>query len=547
MDVRQLFAAALAQHRAGRLAEAEAGYRKVLSLSPGHADSLHLAGVVASQSGRHREAVALIGRAIALSKAEPAEFHNSIALAYRGLGEHVEALRHFERAVALKPDYGDAHLNLSAILLDLGRLDEAELHGRRAVALKPNAAEARFALGAVQHWQGRLDDAVTSYLEAIRVRPSYPEAWCNLGAVRQDQHAFDEAAAALAEALRLRPNYAKAHYNQGSLLQEQGRVDEALACYRRAQALAPDDADAHWNEALLRLARGEFPAGWAKYEWRWRRKGNAPRPLPMPPWQGEPLAGRSILLHAEQGFGDTIQFVRYARLVKDKDASSVVVECQPELARLLGSCAGIDRIVARGGPAPSADCHAPLPSLPGLFGTTLDTIPADIPYLAADPELVAAWRQRLGPGPNVGLVWRGNRLNTRDASRSIAADRIAPLLTVSGFNWVSLQNDARPDELSTLSRYGKIRDFGAELTDWADTAALVCALDLVITVDTAVGHLAGALGRPAWIMLAYVAHWCWLTGRSDSPWYPTARLFRQSPRRAWDKVLAEIRRELAQL
>jgi len=239
--------------------------------------------------------------------------------------------------------------------------------------------------------------------------------------------------------------------------------------------------------------------------------------------------------------------VRYARLVKDKGASSVVVECQPELARLLGSCAGIDRIVARGGPAPSADCHAPLPSLPGLFGTTLDTIrlifPIWQPTLSWSPLGGSGW----APAPMSG--WSGGATGSTpaNASRSIAADQIAPLLTVSGINWVSLQNDARPDELSTLSHYGKIRDFGAELTDWADTAALVCALDLVITVDTAVGHLAGALGRPAWIMLAYVAHWCWLTGRSDSPWYPTARLFRQSPRRAWDKVLAEIRRELAQL
>lgn len=549
-DPRQLLAAAIGHHQAGRLAEAEALYRDILAFAPDHVDSLHLLGVIATQRGQYRDAIGLIDRAIAVKKTPAAEFHSNIGLAYRGLGQQGDAIRHFERALALKPDYAEAHNNLAAALRDGGRFDAAEPHCRRVVALRPGSASAHFALGAVLQDQGRFADAVAAYEEAVRLRPGYPQAYNNLGVIRLEQGELDAAIAALELVLRLKADYAEAEYNLGTAYQEQGRFTEALARYERAQMLKPDYANAHWNEALLRLTLGEFHRGWEKYEWRWRRSAYSPRPFTQPEWDGGDLTGSTILLHAEQGFGDTIQFIRYANLVKGKGASAIIAECQPGLAGLLASVAGIDRIVTRGeGVLPPFDCHAPLLGLPRRLGTRLETIPAGIPYLHAESDLVKTWRARLGaaPGLNIGLAWRGNPNNSQDRRRSIAADSIARLCGIPGISWVSLQADARPDELETLSRHGAIRDFGPWLKDWSETAALVSCLDLVLSVDTAVAHLAGALGKPSWVLLSFVAHWCWLAERSDSPWYPSARLFRQTNRGDWDGVLSRVAEELGRL
>jgi len=502
-DLRSLFSVAVGHHQAGRLDEAERLYREILAAAPDHVDSLHLLGVVASQRGRHAEAIALIGRAIALRPQPAAEFHSNIGLAHRALGQPDQAIRHFERALALKLDYAEAHNNLAAVLKDQGRAAEAEPHCRRLVALKPEAASAHFALGAVLQDLARLDEAAAAYRQALAIDPNYAPARHNLGTVLQEQDRFDAAAEEYRRALALKPDYAEAHFNLGTLLMEQGRIGDALDCYGRAQALKPDYANAHWNEALARLTLGEFRIGWEKYDWRHRRPGHAARAFAAPAWTGEDLTGRTILLHAEQGFGDTIQFVRYARLVKARGAAAVLLECQPGLVRLLADAHGVDRVLPRGEVRlPAFDCHASLLDLPRLFGTELATIPADVPYLRAAPDRVADWRARLssapriGTGLTVGLAWRGNPKNSHDRRRSIAAEVIAQLGGVPGVDWVLLQTDARPDERAALAPLGAVRDCGAELGDWSDTAALVSALDLVISVDTAVAHLAGALGRP---------------------------------------------------
>lgn len=546
MDTRQLFAAALAHHQAGRLAEAEATYRQVLSVSPDHVDSLHLLGVAATQSGRHDEAIGLIGRAIALKATPAPQFHSNIGLAYRSLGARAQAIEHFQRAVALKPDYVEAHNNLAAVLIDENRLEEAEHHCRQAVALRPGTVSTHFALGLVLQKQERWSEAEAVYERAVLLPPPYPQSWNNLAIVRMSLGKLDEAIAALDQALRLDPDYAEAYYNLGTVHQERGAYADALAAYRRAAALNPDYVDAHLNEALLHLTHGELDAGWTKYEWRWRKDGNPPRPFAEPLWDGGDLAGRTILLHAEQGIGDTLQFVRYAPLVKAKGRPTVILECQPALVRLLRSAPGVDRVIPHSeNPTPLFDCHAPLLTLPRLFGMTIATIPAKIPYLHVDPDSATAWEKNAGPGLDVGLVWRGNPGNSRDRQRSIPAETIAPMCAVPGVNWISLQIDAKPDELQAIAQHGPIQDFSEELRGWSETAALVSVLDLVVTVDTAVAHLAGAMGKPVWILLAHTAHWCWLTGRTDSPWYPTARLFRQKTPGDWAPVLHEVREELA--
>ncbi|HLG88517.1 MAG TPA: tetratricopeptide repeat protein [Alphaproteobacteria bacterium] len=549
MDLKALLDGAVKDHRAGRLQQAEAAYRRVLSAVPGHVDSLHLLGVVRTQQKAFREGIDLIGRAIALRKTPSAIFHCNIGLAYRGLGERKEAVAQFERALALEPDYVEAHINLAAVLGDCGRSAEAEPHCRRAIALRPDAA-AYFALGAVLHDLGKLDEAGGSYRQALNLKPDHVGALLNLGAVLAAQGELDAAIGHYRQALVFRPDNAEAHFNLGAALHDRGDFDEALAEYRRASSLEPDHADAHWNEALLRLARGEYREGFEKFEWRWRRRDYGTPPFAAPQWMGDDLSDRTILLWAEQGFGDSFQCVRYAPFVKARGARTVILQCLPGTEQLMSGVAGIDMVVPRGEtPLPAFDCQASLMSLPPLLQADLSGPPANVPYIDVAPALVASFRERVATkaGLKVGLVWRGNPGNTHDRRRSIDATTIAQLCAVPGVSWFSLQLDARQDEIDAFARYAPIEDMSPLLIDWSRTAALLAALDLVVTVDTAVAHLAGALGRPVFVLLAHVAHWCWLRERPDSPWYPTAKLFRQPAWGDWVSPIEAVIHEISRL
>ncbi|MDB5393360.1 MAG: glycosyl transferase family 9 [Rhodospirillales bacterium] len=501
----QLLAVAVRHHRAGDLAAAEALYRRILRDTPAHIDSLHLLGLVANQRGEHAIAIQLIGQAI-----------------------------------ALKPDFADFRTNLAAALKAAGRLEDAQAECRQAISLTPSA-KAYYALGTILQLQGRLSEALDAYRLTLTLNPNHAEAHSNLGTALQASGRIDEAAREYEWAVAARPNSPPAHYNLGLIRQEQSRPRDAIASYQQAIALNPDYADAHWNEALQHLALGEYDSGWTQYEWRWRRQDYPVQRFAERSWDGGNLTGRTILLSAEQGFGDTFQFIRYAALVK-RLAGTVIVECQPALKQALAYTAGIDRLVGQGDPLPAFDRHAAMLSLPRLLGTDLQTIPADTPYIRPDPLRVAVWRGRVkrGSGRNVGLVWRGNPDNSDDRKRSMDAGTVARLCGLSGVNWFSLQIDATPEEIELLSRNGQLRDYGPALSDWADTAALIAMLDLVVTVDTAVAHLAGAMGRPVWVMLSAIPHWSWLRDRSDSPWYPTARLFRQKILGDWQGVIDEV-------
>ena len=501
----ELLAAAVRHHRAGDLDAAEALYLRILRDAPAQIDSLHLLGLVANQRGRHEAAIELIGRAI-----------------------------------ALKPDFADFRTNLAAALKAAGRLEEAEAECRRAIALAPSA-KAYYALGTILQLRGCFEEAVGAHRQTLELNPNHAEAHANLGAALQALGRIDEAAREYEWSAAAKPHSPHAHYNLALIRQEQGRPHDAIASYRQAIARDPDYADAHWNEALQHLALGAYDAGWTQYEWRWRRPAYPMKRFSERDWVGGSLTGRTILLTAEQGFGDTFQFIRYAALVK-KRAAAVIVECQPELKQALAYTAGIDRRVGQGEPVPAFDRHAAMLSLPRLLGTNLATIPADIPYIRPDPLRVAAWRGQIrrGGGRNVGLVWRGNPKNSDDRKRSMDVATIAKLCGLAGINWFSLQIDATSEEIAILSRDAGVHDCAPALKDWADTAALMAMLDLVVTVDTAVAHLAGAMGRPVWVMLSAVPHWSWLRDRSDSPWYPTARLFRQEQRGDWGGVIAAI-------
>ena len=549
MQPQQSFAIALGHHQAGRLDEAEAAYRQILAVDPNHVDSLHLLGTIAIRRGRPELAIELIGKAIGLRAARPvAEFHNNIAAAFRALGQTEAALAHCRRAVALKPDYLDAHNNLGATLLELGRLDDALAAAEQARALKPDNPTTRYLLGNIFRQRKQPALAIENYRRALAARPDYAEAHNNLGVALKEQGLLDEAAAECERALALRPNYANAHYNLGLVLEEQGQLDRALAQYQRAQALQPSDPDAFWNESLLRLLRGDFATAWPNYERRLQLKSFKARRFAEPLWDGGYLTGRTILIHAEQGYGDTIQFIRYARIVKERGAARVIVDCPASLLRLVATAEGIDELVATGSPLPPFDCQAPLLSVPGLVGTEMDTIPAKVPYLHPNPELAESWRGRLAgkSGLSIGLVWRGNPENTINHRKSVPPELIRQLTAIPGINWISLQADATPEESAAIGG-DAVLNWGPTLTDWADTAALVSVLDLVIAVDTAVAHLTGALGKPGWVMLSAIPDWRWLLDRPDSPWYPTLRLFRQPSPGRWDSVLSRVAEALESL
>jgi tetratricopeptide (TPR) repeat protein len=639
-SARDLFAAALGHHQAGRLQAAERLYQQVLATNPRHADAFHLLGVVALQTGRTELAADMIREAIAIDP-NIASYHSNMGAALSELRRLDEAVVCYRSALALTPRYPEAHNNLGTTLRELGRLDEAIAHYREALRFKPDYAEAYFnlgislarqgrsteaadcygkalelrpefpeahdALGNIRREQVRLDEAVTCYRKALGLRPNYPEALSNLGSALKEQGLLDEAVACCLKAIELKADFPEAYNNLGSARAEQGRLDEAVGCYRRAldlkasfpeafnnlgtalmeqrrldEAVAcfrraidlqPGYADAHFSLGMALLAQGDMATGWAEYEWRWQTpqmiKGRGQ--FAQPQWRGEAATGRTLLIHTEQGFGDTLQFCRYATLAKQRGLR-VVMEAEKPLVRLLRGLSGVDLVVTRGEPLPAFDLHCPLLSMPLALATRLATIPRGDPYLHADAEPVAAWRRRLEdflPGAavppdarpparaealgtvtssgklRVGLAWAGNpRLHSPalaavDRRRSIAPERLAPLAALPGLHFVSLQKGgpAAPADLELI-------DFMDQMEDFADTAALIANLDLVISVDTAVAHLVAALGKPVWLLDRFDSCWRWLNGRRDSPWYPSIRLYRQPRPGDWDTVLEEVVRDL---
>lgn len=442
----------------------------------------------------------------------------------------------------LQPELAKIHFNLGNALFAQGKLEEAAGSYQQGLRLQPELAEAHFNLGNILKAQGKFDEAITSYQSAVRLKPEHFGAYTNQGNVLGRQGKHDEAITCYQQALRLKPELVEAHTNLGHILRDKGKLDEALASYRQALVLKPDFIEAHHSLAMLLLLRGEFPQGWQEYEWRWRVPGvRTPRAVTRPLWTGEPLAGRTILLHAEQGLGDTLQFVRFARQVKACGAGRLLLECARTCARLMKQCDGIDGLCVRDEPLPHFDVHLPLLSLPRVLQMTLETIPQNVPYLHVDPELIQHWRDRLAgiSGLRVGIVWQGNAQHVSDRWRSVALERFSELAEVPGISLISLQKGLGSEQLAKMP--GLALDLGPELNDLADTGAVLKCLDLVVSVDTAIVHLAGALAVTAWVALPFNPDWRWLLNRADSPWYPTLRLFRQTEPGQWDDVFRRIK------
>jgi tetratricopeptide (TPR) repeat protein len=604
------FIAAVRHHQGGLLNEAETLYRQVLAADPRHADSLHLLGVVAFQTGRSRIAVELIRKAINI-KGNVAAYHSNLGNALKEQGRLTFAFACYRKALALEPDFAAAHCNLGNALKALGHLEDAVGCYRKSLALDPGVPDTYYNLGNTLRDQGRTGDAATCYRQAVKIKPDfaealnnlggmlkelgqfaeavdlcrkaislkpdYPDAHNNLGAALEARGEPEEALHHLRRALELRPNDPNAHNNLGNTLRLLGRLDETLECHTRALELAPDDPEAHnnlgttycelrqldaaiacyrkaialkqdhqrahTNLGLMLLAQGDMSAGWEEYEWR--RKSPTvlnERQFTQPQWRGEAAEGRTLLVHAEQGFGDTLQFCRYGPLAAARGLR-VVMEVQEPLVRLLRTLPAVDVLPAGVEALPQFDFHCPMLSLPLALGTTITSIPATVSYLHADEDEAATWKARLtelaNQGLRVGLAWGGSASYAANRRRSLSLDRLARLFDISGLHFFSLQKDrpAPPGEFPLTDCMDRIKDF-------ADTAALIANLDLVISADTAVAHLAAALGKPVWLLDRFDADWRWLTGRSDSPWYPTLRIYRQPTLGDWDWVLTRVVEDL---
>jgi tetratricopeptide (TPR) repeat protein len=539
---------AVALQRQGQLREAERIYSRVLKAAPDNFDALNLLGAVKLQQGQIGEAQRLLSAAV---KANP-----QVAGAWSNLGQALHALKRAPEALdclargrALAPDDVNILNQHANVLLALSRPEEALGEFRQVLARAPNHVEARLNSGLAQAMLGFPEQALAEFDAALQFVPGHPGAHYNRGVALLTLGRYPEAVDANDRALAIAPGHPSAWLNRGRALSQLNRLDDAIAAYDQALAIRKDYADAHFNRALALLTCGDYRRGFEAYEWRWRRTGmpvqeSRGRPL----WRGEyPLARKTILLHAEQGLGDTIQFARYVPQLAASGAT-VILEVQSELKTLFGRLDGVAAVFARGEKLPSYDVHCPLGSLPFALHTEPATVPAEIPYLSAGETQLERWSKRLGalPRPRVAIAWAGNPGHDNDRNRSLAFARLSPLFTTAA-GFVSVQRDVRSEDAAPLAAEARVTQLGSELADFGDTAAVLALCDLVIAVDTAVAHLAGAMGRPVWLLLPFAPDWRWTLTGGTTPWYPTARLFRQTSPGDWESVLARVAEELGRL
>jgi tetratricopeptide (TPR) repeat protein len=545
-DLGRLFNEALDLHRQGRLREAEKIYTRVLKAAPDHFDALNLLGTVKAQLGRMGEAHRLLTAAIKINPQVPQAWAN-LGHVLNALKRHQEALDCYDKARALAPDDVDILNSRANALLSLGRTADALAEFAQVLARAPQHPEARINSGIAHAALGRAEEAIAEFDRALSIVPGHPSGHYNRGVALHELGRYADAVEAHDKALAAAPEHPGAWFSRGRALAALNRYDDAIASYGRAVTLRKDDADVHFMESLALLTQGDYQRGFEKYEWRWRRTGMpAQKSRGRPLWLGDyPLARKTVLLQAEQGLGDTIQFARYVPLLAEAGAN-VVLEVQPELKPLLSRLDGAKTVIARGEAPPSFDVHCPLGSLPLAFKTGPDTVPAQIPYLSADDAHLAKWNSRIGAleRPRISIAWSGSASHLNDRNRSIAFARLAPLFSVPA-RFLGIQRDVRPEDESALAAERRVTHLGGELEDFSDTAAVIALSDLVIAVDTSVVHLAGAMGRPVWVLLPFAPDWRWTLDGETTPWYPTACLFRQTALGDWDGVIARVGAELA--
>jgi tetratricopeptide (TPR) repeat protein len=511
---------AIALHDKGQLSEAETHYRQALRLQPNNAEAHHSLGITLMEQGRLDE-----------------------------------ALVSYQHALRLNPNFADVYNNVGNVLVDQKKLDQAIHNYRSALRINPGRAQVHFNLGIALERQGDLDAAILSYRQALRLNPNYVEVEVNLGNTLAAQGKPEEAIRCYEQILKVKPKDAEAFTNIGNVHRDLGRFAEALACFERAVLCDATRAGPHHNRALLWLLMGQWSVGWPEYEWRWQTTDFRRHDFRQPRWDGSPLGGRTLVVVAEQGLGDTIQFIRYIPLLQPF-GGRVIFQCQAPLQRLLVGCAGLADVTIQGAPLPPFDFYIPLLSLPGVLGTNPTNVPAVVPYFNADPQLEEHWRRELEPlkGFKIGIAWQGSLEYRYDRQRSISLVHFARLAARRDIHLISLQKGPGSEQLTSYltglapPEKSKWLDLATKLDEvsgaFMDTAAVMKSLDLVISSDTAIAHLAGALAVPVWVALPLIPDWRWLLEREDSPWYPTMRLFRQTRSGNWNDVFDRIAAEL---
>lgn len=512
MPVRELLDTARQYWRTGQYDQAQAACDQVLRSDPNNPAALHILGMVLHRSGQSIQGLELVNRSIQLTNDVP-EFHSNRGNILAALDRHAEAVEAFQKAITLKPDYPEALNNVGLALLKLGRVQEAS----------------------------------ESLFRATQLRPDFAMAWTHRAQVQAKLGQFDEAIDSARKACTLAPDLTEVHLQLANLLNETGRLDEADTVWTECAQRYPDNADLRLQRAMFMLSCGDFARGWPEYEHRLKTPNASPLDLPdVPRWKGENLAGKRLLVRCEQGLGAAIQFVRFALLLADQ-AEATILECQAPLAKLLTGCHPRIEVIPGGSPLPKVDFTIPLMSIPGALGTTLATVPAHTPYLSAQPERTALWTERLAkvPGRKIGITWQGNPRFGGDPFRSLSANHFAPLAAIPGISLISLQKVNGEHQLQAAKF--RVADLGPQLDGdgpFLDTAAIMMNLDMVITSDTSIAHLAGALARPTWVALNNHADWRWLRQREDCPWYSTMRLFRQQRPGDWPGTFQRIAAEL---
>jgi len=538
---------AIEHHRNSRFQQAAEGYWKVMEADPGHAQATYLLGMVMHRIGENEKAIELISQALAFGYGGAEEYCN-LGIIYNQLGRLEDVVECQKQSIARDPQYTAAYFNLGNAYRDLSQPEAAIEALQTAVAQKPDFPQAYNNLGLAQYDAGRFEDALACYDKALTSKPDYTDAYLNMGNALRELGRPDAAAVSFQKAIVLDHDLFEAHNNLGNVLMEQDQLEAAAASYATAIGLKPDDPGAHKNLGIISLLQGDFETGWPEYSWR--RLEDDPvfkvRNYKPPFWDGEDLTGKTIFVYPEQGLGDIIQFVRYLPMLRQR-GGRVAFDIPLPMARLMWDLDGIDVSLKDGDTLPPFDYHIPLLELPKLLGTTLDTIPAAKAYLHADKNLVEAWGERLGPKEEfrIGLVWGGSPDHLKDRDRSIEPELFRPLVETPGVSALSLMV-GRDGEAGRV--FGDVvTDLAPDLGDFADTAAAIANMDLVISVDTAVAHLAGALGTMVWTLLPFNSDWRWMLGRDDSPWYPSMRLFRQEKREDWEGVIERVAAELADL
>ena len=547
MTPQDAFARAADLVRHGQLEDAESACRAILASSPAHGGARYLLGAIALQRGQFALAESEIAAALTINP-NVAQAQRDRGIALGNLGRFAEALASLDRAIALKADNAGAHNKRGAVLRELKRPQEALAAYDRAIALQPRFAEAFYNRGVALQDLGRAAEAAEAYGRAVALTPDFADAHNNLGNALKDLDRLDDALAAYERACAARPDFAEAHYNRGVLLLDLKRPGESLAAYDRAIALKSDYAEAHFSRGLCKLAMGRVPEAWDEFEWRFR-VANYPGLPPLAgvaSWMGEDLRGRSLLIRSEQGIGDIVHFARYvpelARL-----GAAVSFEAPGKLLRLLSGLPGGVRLVPDVPPDERFDFQCALMSLPRRLKADFVSIPVPIPYLSAEPERVAAWKDRIGSqGFKIGIAWQGARWHggAAIAGRSIPLEAFAPLAAMPSVRLISLQKNEGVEQLASLPTGMTVETLGEDFDSgpdaFADTVAVMEHLDLVVSCDTSIAHVAGARGRPTWLALKHVPEWRWGLEGDRTPWYPTLRLFRQKSRGDWNGVFAEM-------